>query len=121
MATCRYIVDDVDAAVGFYTSQLGFEVKQQFGPAVAILQRDDLELWVAGPTASASRPMPDGAQPAPGGWNRFVLIVDNLDETLARMKGNGVRFRNEVVEGPGGRQILCLDPSNNPIELFERA
>ena len=121
MATCRYIVEDVDAAVAFYTSQLGFAVKNQFGPAVAILQRDDLELWVAGPTASASRPMPDGIRPAPRGWNRFVVTVDDLDATVARLKGNGVRFRNDLVEGPGGRQILCLDPSSNVIELFERA
>jgi predicted enzyme related to lactoylglutathione lyase len=121
MAICRYIVDDVDSAVDFYTSQLGFTVKARFGPAVAILEHGDLELWVAGPTASASRPMPDGAQPAPGGWNRFVLVVEDLDATIAALRRGGTRFRNEIVEGPGGRQILCLDPAGNPIELFQRA
>jgi len=119
MASVRYIVDDVDAAVEFYTEALGFEVRQQFGPAMAILARGDLDLWVAGPPASASRPMPDGSRPAPGGWNRFVLEVADLPARVAALRERGVKFRNEIVAGPGGRQILCEDPSGNAIELFE--
>jgi glyoxylase I family protein len=119
MAQVRYIVDDVDAAVAFYTGRLGFSLEQQYGPAMAILARDDLRLWVAGPGASASRPMPDGAQPVPGGWCRFVLTVNGLDDLVARLQADGVRFRNEIIEGPGGRQILCEDPAGNVVELFE--
>jgi catechol 2,3-dioxygenase-like lactoylglutathione lyase family enzyme len=121
MAQIRYIVDDVDQAVAFYTTKLGFQLKQKFGPAIAILSRDDLRLWAAGPSASASRPMPDGRKPVPGGWNRFVLTVDNLEELVARLRLDGVGFRNDIVEGPGGKQILCLDPSGNVIELFQPA
>ena len=121
MAQVRYIVDDVDRAVGFYTGPLGFTLVQQFGPAMAIVQRDDLRLWLAGPAASASRPMPDGAQPVPGGWGRFVLTVDDLDALIERLRGAGVVFRNEVVVGPGGRQILCQDPAGNVVELFQPA
>lgn len=121
MAAVRYIVRDVTAAIAFYTDGLGFTLKQQFGPAMAILARDDLTLWLAGPAASASRPMPDGRQPEPGGWNRFVLQVDDLDAAVARLRGRGVAFRNDVVVGPGGRQILCEDPSGNAIELFQPA
>ena len=121
MAVMRYIVTDVNAAVAFYTGRLGFTVKQQFGPNMAILQREDLTLWVAGPGASASRPMPDGRQPEPGGWNRFVIEVSSLAETVDDMRRHGVRFRNEIVVGPGGLQILCEDPSGNVIELFEAA
>lgn len=121
MAAVRYIVRDVDAAIAFYTEGLGFTLKQQFGPAMAILALGDLTLWVAGPPASASRPMPDGRKPEPGGWNRFVLQVDDLDSTVARLRGRGVAFRNDIVAGPGGRQILCEDPSGNAIELFEAA
>ena len=119
MAQVRYIVTDVDESIKFYTSNLGFELEQQYGPAMAILKYRDLRLWVAGPKASASKPMPDGAQPSPGGWVRFVLTVENLDSLVSKMKGAGVQFRNEVVEGPGGRQILCEDPSGNLVELFE--
>ena len=121
MAQVRYMVDDVDEAVGFYTAHLGFELLQQFGPAMAILRRDDLQLWLAGPMASASKPMPDGAKPAPGGWSRFVLTVADLDALVAELGQQGVKFRNEVVAGPGGKQILCEDPSGNPIELFQPA
>ena len=117
--TVRYMVQDVDAAVRFYTGTFGFEVKQQFGPAIAILSKDDLTLWVAGPPSSAARPMPDGRKPAPGGWNRFVLQVDNLAGVVEKLKSQGIRFRNEIVEGPGGSQILCEDPSGNAIELFQ--
>jgi glyoxylase I family protein len=121
MAHVRYIVRNVDHAVAFYTEHLGFTVVQQFGPAMAILQREDLRLWVAGPAASASRPMPDGRQPEPGGWNRFVVQVSDLASTVAQMKAAGVRFRNDIVSGPGGQQILCEDPSGNVVELFQPA
>ena len=121
MATCRYIVKDVDAAVAFYTERLGFKVKQQFGANIAILARDDLTLWVAGPGASASRPMPDGRVPEPGGWNRFVVEVDDLAKLVAELRAQGARFRNDIVVGPGGKQILCEDPSGNVVELFEAA
>lgn len=119
MASVRYIVRDVGEAVGFYTAGLGFTLKQQFGPAMAILVKDDLTLWVAGPMASASKPMPDGRVPEPGGWNRFVLQVEDLAALVARLRAAGVPFRNEIVAGPGGRQILCEDPSGNVVELFE--
>jgi catechol 2,3-dioxygenase-like lactoylglutathione lyase family enzyme len=121
MAAVRYIVRDVDQAVAFYRDSLGFELQQQFGPAMAILKRNDLTLWVAGPQASASRPMPDGRRPEPGGWGRFVLEVDDLDDLVRTLRERGVTFRNTVVTGPGGRQILCDDPSGNAIELFEAA
>ncbi|MBM3533709.1 MAG: VOC family protein [Alphaproteobacteria bacterium] len=121
MATIRYIVSDVGAAVAFYTGHLGFRLRQQFGPAMAILERDDLRLWVAGPPASASQPMPDGRKPEPGGWNRFVVEVPDLAGLVARLKAAGVPFRNEIVSGPGGQQILCEDPSGNAIELFQPA
>src|SRR5215472_7035341 len=116
MATVRYLVKDVGAAIAFYTESLGFELKQQFGPAMAILMRGDLKLWLAGPPASASKPMPDGRKPEPGGWNRFVLEVEDLAALVARLRERGVRFRNEILEGPGGRQILCEDPAGNAIE-----
>ena len=118
-AAVRYIVDDVDAAVAFYVEALGFTLEQQFGPNMAIVVRGDATLWLAGPGASASRPMPDGAQPVPGGWNRLVLLVDDLDGAVAVLKQRGSLFRNEIVKGPGGRQILVEDPAGNCVELFE--
>ena len=121
MATMRYLVNDVGASVSFYVGNLGFEVVQDYTPAMAIVRRDDLTLWLAGPTASAARPMPDGRRPEPGGWNRVVIEVDDLDDRIAALGSTGVVFRNEVVEGPGGRQILAEDPSGNVIELFEAA
>jgi predicted enzyme related to lactoylglutathione lyase len=121
MVAVRYMVKDVDASVAFYTQQLNFTLKQQFGPAIAILMRDGLTLWVAGPNASAGRPMPDGRKPEPGGWNRFVIEVTDLPAVVARLRKNGVSFRNDIVEGPGGKQILAEDPSGNVIELFESA
>lgn len=121
MATFRMIVHDVDATLAFYRDHLGFALQRQFGPAIAITARDDLTLWLAGPPASAARPMPDGARPEPGGWNRMVLTVGDLSATVTRLKSAGVRFRNEIVDGPGGRQILCLDPSGNVTELFQPA
>lgn len=119
MATFRYLVSDVDLSIAFYTKHLGFALKQQFGPAMAILTRGDLTLWLAGPMASAARPMPDGRTPEPGGWNRIVLEVRDLPALAAAMREGGASFRNEIVEGPGGLQILCEDPSGNVVELFE--
>jgi catechol 2,3-dioxygenase-like lactoylglutathione lyase family enzyme len=121
MAQFRYIVHDVDAVVAFYTRHLGFSLERQFGPAMAIARRQDLELWLAGPPASASRPMPDGTKPAPGGWSRIVITVADLAELVARLRADGVKFRNDLTTGPGGTQILCEDPSGNPIELFQPA
>lgn len=119
MAQVRYIVEDVDQAIAFYTSHLGFDLVRRFGPAMAIVARDDLQLWLAGPQASASKPMPDGSKPGPGGWSRIVVTVDDLEKLATELRGNGIKFRNDVVSGPGGRQILCEDPSGNPIELFQ--
>jgi catechol 2,3-dioxygenase-like lactoylglutathione lyase family enzyme len=121
VASVRYLVNNVDEAVGFYTKHLGFALRQQFGPAMAILVRDGLTLWVAGPAASAAQPMPDGRRPKPGGWNRFVLEVDDLPALVDRLRQDGVRFRNAIVKGPGGQQILCEDPSGNAVELFQPA
>ncbi|WP_446982470.1 VOC family protein [Rhizobium leguminosarum] len=121
MATARYLVNDVDMSVAFYTEHLGFTLQQQFGPAMAILSRGDLTLWLAGPMASAAKSMSDGRKPEPGGWNRFVLEVPDLSQLVADLRKRNIVFRNEIVEGPGGRQILCDDPSGNVIELFEAA
>ncbi len=121
MATVRYFVTDVDKAVAFYSKQLEFSLQQQFGPNMAILRRGDLTLWLAGPNASASRPMPDGRKPQPGGWNRFVLEVADLAATVTRLKAAGVPFRNDIVAGPGGQQILAEDPFGNVVELFQPA
>jgi glyoxylase I family protein len=121
VAAVRYLVRDVDQSVTFYTKHLGFAVKQQFGANMAIVTRGDLTLWLAGPGASAARPMPDGRQPEPGGWNRFVLEVADLGALVAELRQQGARFRNDIVTGPGGRQILCEDPSGNVIELFQPA
>ena len=119
MASARYIVANVDSAVAFYCRSLGFTLRQQFGPAMAIVRRGDLDLWLAGPASSAAKPMPDGQKPEPGGWSRIVIEVEDLDGMVASLRELGARFRNDVVSGPGGRQILCEDPSGNPIELFE--
>jgi catechol 2,3-dioxygenase-like lactoylglutathione lyase family enzyme len=121
MASFRYLVHDVDAAVAFYTQRLGFALDEQFGPAMAIVARGDLTLWLAGPASSAAKSMPDGRKPEPGGWNRIVLQVTGLAALVAALRGEGVRFRNEIVKGPGGMQVLCEDPSGNAVELFEPA
>jgi catechol 2,3-dioxygenase-like lactoylglutathione lyase family enzyme len=114
----RYIVDDVDAALTFYTTLLGFTPISKTLPAFADVARGDLRLLLSGPTSSAGRPMPDGRRPGPGGWNRIHLIVDDLAAEVARLRRAGVRFRNDIVTGPGGSQILLEDPSGNPVELF---
>jgi len=121
MAQVRYMVDDVEAAVDFYVSKLGFELEQQFGSAFAIVVHGDLTLGLAGPKASASRPMPDDAVPSPGGWSRFVLTVDDLESLVSNLTDDGVSFRNDIVEGPAGKQILCEDPSGNVVEFFQPA
>ncbi len=119
MATVRYLVNDVPRAVSFYVERLGFDVEQQMLPAFARVHRADLTLWLAGPASSAARPMPDGRQPEPGGWNRFVIEVDDLAAVVATLRETDATFRNEIVSGPGGKQILVEDPDGNPIELFE--
>ena len=119
MATVRYLVTDVDRSVAFYVGQLGFEIVEQMGGAFARVRLGDLTLWLAGPQSSAARPMPDARQPAPGGWNRFVIEVEDLPERVARLAVAGVTFRNAIVTGPGGKQILAEDPDGNLIELFE--
>ena len=120
MAVMRYLVQDVDESIGFY-ARLGFTLEEQYGPAMAIVRRDDLDLWLAGPAASAARPMPDGRRPEPGGWNRVVVTVADLAGTVDGLRAAGVTFRNEIIAGPGGRQTLCEDPSGNVVELFEPA
>lgn len=121
MATVRYMVKDVPISIEFYVKGLGFELIEQMGPAFALLAKGDLHLWLSGPQTSAARPMPDGRKPEPGGWNRFVIEVDAIESLVASMKTAGVTFRNEIITGPGGRQILAEDPSGNPIEIFQPA
>jgi len=117
----RYVVNDVDAAVAFYSKHLDFKVTEQSGPHFALLTRDNMQLVFSPPKGpgGGSQPMPDGRRPEPGGWNRIIVRTDNLDDKVRVLKKAGVPFRNEIVTGPGGRQILLEDPSGNPIELFE--
>ena len=115
----RYLVDDVEASIGFYTEHFGFTVLSSAAPAFADVVRDNLRLLLSGPKSSAGRPMSDGRQPAPGGWNRIHFVVDDIDAEVQRLRAAGVTFRNEVIEGPGGRQVVVDDPSGNPIELFQ--
>jgi catechol 2,3-dioxygenase-like lactoylglutathione lyase family enzyme len=117
----RYMVDDVEAAVAWYTGHLGFTLLSNHAPAFADVTRGSLRLLLSGPTSSAGRPMPDGERPGPGGWNRIHLVVDDLAAETARMRAAGLRFRNDVVTGPGGSQILLIDPSGNLVELFQPA
>lgn len=118
----RYIVDDVDQAVDFYCGRLGFEVQMRPAPTFAMLTHGDLRLALSAPAAGpggGGQPMPDGRMPAPGGWNRFMLEVSDLEALVDRLRAGGVRFRNDIVTGVGGKQILAEDPSGNPVELFE--
>ena len=121
MAAIRYMVQDVDAALAFYTDYLGFTIVERWGPAFASITLDGLNLWISGPQTSAARPMPDGRQPVPGGWNRIVIQVDDLAALVDLLRTAGATFRNEIISGPGGQQILVEDPSGNPIELFEES
>lgn len=121
MVCVRYMVDDVQAALDFYTGHLGFEVLTSFPPAFADVARGNLRLLLSGPSSSAGRPMPDGAKPGPGGWNRIHLIVDDIAAEVSRLRAAGVPFRNEILSGPGGQQILLQDPAGNVVELFQPA
>jgi catechol 2,3-dioxygenase-like lactoylglutathione lyase family enzyme len=121
LVSVRYMVEDVDAAVDFYTSNLGFAVRSNPAPAFADVVRGNLRLLLSGPASSAGRPMPDGRRPGPGGWNRIHLIVDDITAEVERLRHAGVRFRSDIVIGPGGSQIVFDDPSGNPIELFQPA
>jgi catechol 2,3-dioxygenase-like lactoylglutathione lyase family enzyme len=113
------MVDDVDAAVAFYTEHFGFALLSSAAPAFADVIRGNLRLLLSGPKSSAGRPMPDGRRPGPGGWNRIHLIVEDLPAEVERLRAAGLTFRNDIVKGPGGSQILVDDPSGNPIELFQ--
>jgi catechol 2,3-dioxygenase-like lactoylglutathione lyase family enzyme len=121
MVSVRYMVDDVQSSIDFYTKHLGFELRMSAAPAFADVARGSLRLLLSGPTSSAGRPMPDGAKPGPGGWNRIHFIVDDIDAEVARLREAGLPFRNDIVKGPGGSQILLLDPSGNVVELFQPA
>ncbi len=118
MATVRYLVRDVDAALPFYEA-LGFVIAERWGPPFVMLAREDLSLWLSGPGTSASRPLSDGSVPQPGGWNRLVIEVEDLQVAISALGETGAHFRSGPVQGPGGLQILVEDPSGNPIELFE--
>jgi catechol 2,3-dioxygenase-like lactoylglutathione lyase family enzyme len=115
----RYLVSNVEASVAFYCNTLGFDEVERWGPAFAIVALEGETLWLSGPETSAARPMPDGQKPVPGGWNRIVVTVSDLDELATTLKASGVKFRGEVIRGPGGSQVLIEDPDGNPIELFE--
>ena len=117
----RYLVDDVQAAIDFYTTHLGFTPNTAFLPAFADVRRGNLRLLLSGPASSAGRPMPDGRTPHAGGWNRIHLLVDDIAAEVTRLRAAGVSFRSDVVTGPGGRQIVLDDPAGNPVELFQPA
>ncbi len=121
MVNVRYMVDDVQAAIDFYTSHLGFTLRTDAAPAFADVTRGNLRLLLAGPRSSAGRPMPDGRKPQAGGWNRIHFIVPDITAEVTRLRAQGATFRNEIVTGPGGKQILLEDPAGNVVELFEPA
>ena len=121
LVSVRYLVDDVAAALDFYTRHLGFRPRMTAPPAFADVVKGNLRLLLSGPTSSAGRAMADGERPGPGGWNRIHFVVDDLDAEMARLRDAGVTFRNDVVSGPGGRQVLVVDPAGNLVELFEPA
>jgi catechol 2,3-dioxygenase-like lactoylglutathione lyase family enzyme len=121
LVSVRYMVDDVEKAIDFYTTHLGFTVRMSAAPAFADVVRGSLRLLLSGPKSSAGRPMPDGAVPGPGGWNRIHLIVDDIAAEVERLRAAGVPFRNDIVTGPGGQQILLKDPAGNVVELFQPA
>ncbi len=119
MAILRMIVNDVAVCSTFYCDMFGFVETENWGGAFAIVARDDLQLWLSGPQTSAAKPLADGRQPIPGGWNRVVLPVADLRATVAQLRAGGALFRSDIIQGPGGQQILCEDPSGNPVELFQ--
>ena len=119
MTSVRYMVNDVEKAIAFYVGHLGFEVKEKYGSTFAMITKGDLTLWISGPQTSAAQPMPDGRQPEPGGWNRIVIEVTDLEAVVDHLNKTGAIFRNTILSGVGGKQILVEDPSGNPIELFE--
>jgi catechol 2,3-dioxygenase-like lactoylglutathione lyase family enzyme len=121
LVSVRYMVDDVEESIDFYTRHLGFAVRHSALPAFADVVRGRLRLLLAGPQSSAGRPMPDGRKPGPGGWNRIHFVVDDIAGEVERLRSAGLSFRNDIISGPGGRQILLDDPSGNPIELFQPA
>jgi catechol 2,3-dioxygenase-like lactoylglutathione lyase family enzyme len=121
LVNVRYMVDDVENAVDFYTTHFGFTVRSNFAPAFADVVLGNLRLLLSGPKSSAGRPMPDGRTPEPGGWNRLHFIVEDIAAESERLRAAGVKFRNDIVSGPGGQQILAEDPAGNPIELFQPA
>jgi catechol 2,3-dioxygenase-like lactoylglutathione lyase family enzyme len=121
LVSVRYMVDDVEASIDFYTRHFGFEPGFSAAPAFAEVIRGRLRLLLAGPRSSAGRPMPDGRKPGPGGWNRIHFVVDDIAAEVERMRSAGLEFRNDIISGPGGQQILLDDPSGNPIELFQPA
>jgi len=121
MVSVRYMVDDVEAAVAFYTTHFGFTPGINAPPAFADVTRGHLRLLLSGPASSAGRPMPDGRQPEPGGWNRVHFVVDDIKAEVERLRDAGVSFRNDIVTGPGGSQIVLDDPAGNPVELFQPA
>lgn len=121
LVNVRYMVDDVEDAVAFYTTHLGFAARTHAAPAFADVVRGNLRLLISGPASSAGRPMPDGRIPQPGGWNRIHLIVEDIAAEVERLRAAGLTFPNDIVTGPGGQQILLDDPSGNPIELFQPA
>ena len=115
----RYMIDDVAAAVEFYTTHLGFSVDMNAAPAFAAVSQGGVQLLLSGKTSSGRRPMPDGREPVPGGWNRIQLVVEDLPAEVERLRGAGLSFRNEIIHGPGGSQVVLDDPSGNPVELFQ--
>jgi catechol 2,3-dioxygenase-like lactoylglutathione lyase family enzyme len=117
-AVVRYLVDDVDACIPFYEA-LGFTVAERWGPPFAILRRGSLSLWVSGPGTSASKPLNDGSQPVPGGWNRIVIEVEDIQLAVEQARNHGAKLRSELISGPGGHQVLLEDPAGNPVELFQ--
>jgi len=121
LTSVRYMVDDVESSIDFYTRHLGFSLRMSAAPAFADVVRGNLRLLLSGPKSSAGRPMPDGARPGPGGWNRIHLIVDDIAAEVDRLRAAGLPFRNDIVSGPGGQQILLEDPSGNVVELFQPA
>ena len=121
MAILRYIVTDVDRSVVFYQKHFGFALRNLIGSAIANVAKDDLSLWLSGPESSASQPLSDHSRPVPGGWNRFLIQVPDLDARVESLRRENVKFRGEIVAGSGGRRIIVEDPDGNPVELFEMA